>query len=97
MTRDDLSWLRATLPPVEIENLRQQVKRREAAGPPGLDELFQLQCRNLARNHDAGMVIGMGTDSGPLDDINNSRRIAQVYLRGDEVNREALRETWSRP
>ena len=61
MTMDDLSWLSETLPPFEIDSLRRQIERRDAAGP---DELFQLQCRNLGRNHDAGMIIGMGTDSG---------------------------------
>ena len=30
-------------------------------GPPAL---FARQCRNRARNHEAGMIIGMGTDSG---------------------------------
>lgn len=149
VTMDDLGWLRETLPPFEIERLRRQIERREAAGPPGADDLFQLQCRNLARNHDAGMRIGMGTDSGtsvawtthtelrdmvtcglspmeaivaatrtnadilgldelgmvapgksasfvvldanPLEDIKVTRRISHVYLRGREVDREALR------
>ena len=30
----------------------------------GPDDLFELQCRNLAHNREAGMIIGMGTDSG---------------------------------
>jgi len=30
-------------------------------------------------------------DANPLDDINNTRRISQVYLRGAEVGRAALR------
>jgi imidazolonepropionase-like amidohydrolase len=33
-------------------------------------------------------------DANPLDDITNTRRIAAVYLRGAEVNREALRDRW---
>ena len=64
--------------------------------------LVFLSFRNLGRNHEAGMIIGMGTDSGtsadfvvldanPLDDITNTRRISQVYLRGEEIDREALR------
>ena len=146
VTRADLPWLSETLPPFEIENLRGQIERAEAAGP---DALFELQCRNLARNREAGMVIGMGTDSGtsvawtthtelrdmvtcgltpmeaivaatrvnaeilgldemgmiavgreaslvvldadPLQDITNTRRIFQVYLRGEELDRETLR------
>ena len=30
-------------------------------------------------------------DANPLDDIRNTARISQVYLRGQEVDREALR------
>ena len=149
VTMEDLPWLSATLPPAEIESMRDQIERRIAAGAAGPNDDFQLQCRNLGRNHEAGMVIGMGTDSGtsvgwtthtelrdmvtcglspmeaivaatrtnaeilgldqlgmvapgrsadfvvldanPLDDITNTRRISQVYLRGDEVDRQALR------
>ena len=146
VTLDDLPWLSETLPPFEIENLRQQAERLAAEGP---GEFFELQCRNLARNREAGMIIGMGTDSGvsvawtthteirdmagcgltameaieaatrvnaeilglddlgtvaegksasfvvleanPLEDIANTRRIDSVYLRGESVDREALR------
>ena len=61
VTLDDLSWLSETLPPFEVESLRAQAERLEAEGP---GESFELQCRNLARNREAGMSIGMGTDSG---------------------------------
>ena len=145
---EDLPWLSETLLPGEIERMREQIERRAAGGPAGFGN-FELQCRNLRRNHEAGMIIGMGTDSGtsvawtahtelrdmvmcglspmeaivaatgtnaeilgldqlgmvaagrsadfvvldanPLDDITNTRQISQVYLRGDEVDREALR------
>ena len=146
VTHDDLPWLSETLPPFEIENLRREADRLAAEGPGGF---FELQCRNLARNREAEMIIGMGTDSGvsvawtthtelrdmagcgltamevivaatrvnaeilglddlgtvtagkqaafvvldanPLDDITNTRRIDGVYLRGEPVDREALR------
>jgi imidazolonepropionase-like amidohydrolase len=35
-------------------------------------------------------------DANPLDDIANTRRIRQVYLRGDELDRQALRERWTK-
>ena len=35
-------------------------------------------------------------DANPLDDIENTRQISQVYLRGDRVDRSALRERWTR-
>ena len=146
VTLDDLPWLSETLPPFEIENLRAQAEQLSADGP---SESFELQCRNLARNREAEMIIGMGTDSGvsvgwtthtelrdmagcgltpmevivaatrvnaeilgledlgmvaagkrasfvvldadPLADIRNTRRIAAVYFRGEEVDRDALR------
>ena len=34
-------------------------------------------------------------DANPLDDINNTRRISAVYLRGKEVDRAALRAKWT--
>ena len=34
-------------------------------------------------------------DANPLDDINNTRRIAAVYLRGAAVDRAALRARWT--
>jgi imidazolonepropionase-like amidohydrolase len=34
-------------------------------------------------------------DANPLDDINNTRRISTVYLRGKEVDRAALRAKWT--
>ena len=144
----DLPWLARTLPPFEIERMREQIESSQNGGSPDPDPLFALQCRNLAKNHEAGMIIGMGTDSGtsvawtahtemrdmvscglspmeaimaatsvnagilgledlgmvaegkkasfvvldadPLDDINNTRLIDQVYLGGTEVDREAL-------
>ena len=146
VTLDDLPWLAETLPPFEIENLRAEAERLAAEGPSAS---FELQCRNLARNREAEMIIGMGTDSGvsvgwtthtelrdmagcglgpmevivaatrvnadilglddlgmvapgksasfvvldanPLDDITSTRRIADVYLRGERVDRGALR------
>ena len=34
-------------------------------------------------------------DANPLDDITNTRRIANVYLRGTAVDRESLRKRWT--
>ena len=127
--------------------------QREAKGNPP-NELFELHCRNLRKIHDAGMVIGMGTDgtgdgfgaheqieaytrcgmtpmeaivaatgtnarilhldrmgtvaagkeasfnvldANPLDSITNTRRISKVYLRGKELDRQALRTGFMTP
>ena len=36
-------------------------------------------------------------EANPLDDITNTRRIADVYLRGTAVDRAALRARWMEP
>ena len=36
-------------------------------------------------------------EANPLDDIMNTRRISYVYLRGERVDRDALRARWTRP
>ena len=36
-------------------------------------------------------------EANPLDDIMNTRRISDVYLRGERVDRDALRARWTRP
>ena len=35
-------------------------------------------------------------NANPLDDIMNTRRIAQVYLRGRQIDRTSLSQSWSR-
>ena len=64
LVMEDLPWLSRAVPPAEIEAMRGQIERRQAAGAPGSNDQFQLQCRNLRRNTEAGMIIAMGTDSG---------------------------------
>lgn len=43
----------------------------------------------VAAGKSASFVV---LDANPLADITNTRRIADVYLRGDRVDREALRD-----
>ena len=49
----------------------------------GLDQLGMV-----AAGKSASFVV---LDANPLEDINNTRRISHVYLRGEQVNREVLR------
>ena len=74
MTRDTVEALADTLPANQIERMRAQLKQREANGNPPND-LFELHCRNLRKIHDAGMVIGLGTD-GTGDGIGAHEQIA---------------------
>jgi imidazolonepropionase-like amidohydrolase len=152
-TRDTIASLGETLPAKQIEGMRAQLAQLEARGNPP-NQLFELHCRNLRKIHDAGMVIGMGTDgtgdgfgaheqieaytrcgmttmeaivaatstnarvlrlnrmgtvaagkeasftvldANPLDNITNTRRISTVYLRGKELDRQALRAKFMTP
>lgn len=55
----------------------------------------------ILRLHDLGAIAEgksadfIVLDANPLEDIGNTRRIAQVYLRGTRVNREQLRAQWT--
>ena len=61
-TRSDIESLSETLPAAEIASMEEALARRESEGNTAPSELFELQCRNLRRIHDAGMIIGLGTD-----------------------------------
>jgi imidazolonepropionase-like amidohydrolase len=150
-TREDIDALAETLPAPQIDRMRKALAQREASGQR-TNELFELHCRNVKQIHDAGMVIGLGTDgtgdgfgvheqlasyvrcgftpseaivaatsinarllgmerlgtvaagkeasfnvldASPLDNILNTRKISKVYLRGAEVDRQALRAKWT--
>ncbi len=152
LTRGDLTSLSETLPADEVASRLEGIEGREATGDTLPSALFELQCRNLRRIHEAGMTIGLGTDgtgdafgvhqeladytrcgftareaivaatatnadvlgldrlgtiaagksadfvvldANPLEDILNTRRISRVYVRGQEVDRTALRARWT--
>ena len=59
---------------------------RDAAAVLRLDQLG-----TVAPGKSADFIV---LDGNPLDDIANVRRIAKVYLRGQEVDREGLRAKW---
>jgi imidazolonepropionase-like amidohydrolase len=56
-------------------------------------ELLQLaDVGTVEANKSADFIV---LDANPLDDITNTRRIASVYLRGEKVDRAALRAGWT--
>ncbi|HEV8392752.1 MAG TPA: amidohydrolase family protein [Vicinamibacterales bacterium] len=60
-SEEEIALLAETLPASTIAGLRKQLAQRTAAGNPA-NPLFDLHCRNLKRIHEAGMIIGVGTD-----------------------------------
>jgi imidazolonepropionase-like amidohydrolase len=60
---------------------------RNSAGILKLDSMG-----TVAAGKSADFIV---LDANPLDDINNTRRIGRVYLRGAEVDRAALRAKWT--
>jgi imidazolonepropionase-like amidohydrolase len=60
-TEGQINALAETLPASTIANMRKQLQSRTAAGNPP-NALFELHCRNVKKIHDAGMVIGLGSD-----------------------------------
>jgi imidazolonepropionase-like amidohydrolase len=63
-TAAENEWLGETLPPTQVKRLRDQLTaRRGRGGAVTQTELFAVQCRNLKKVHDAGMIIGVGTDA----------------------------------
>jgi imidazolonepropionase-like amidohydrolase len=57
----EIAWLTETLPPSQIKRMRDELAQRPSGAPSS--DLFAVQCRNLKRVHDAGMIIGLGTDA----------------------------------
>ena len=57
----EITWLTETLPPSQIKRMRDELASRPSGAASS--ELFAVQCRNLKRVHDAGMIIGLGTDA----------------------------------
>ncbi len=55
-----ITWLTETLPPSQIARMRDELAARPAAVVQ--TDLFATQCRNLKSVHDAGQIIGLGTD-----------------------------------
>jgi imidazolonepropionase-like amidohydrolase len=60
---------------------------RTSAGILRLDQLG-----TIAAGKSADFVV---LDANPLDDVMNTRRIAQVYLRGRQIDRASLSRNWT--
>ena len=86
-TRNTIDGLAETLPASQIQMMRTQLAQLDAKGNPP-NELFELHCRNLRRIHDAGMVIGLGTD-GTGDGFGAHEQI-EAYTRCGMTPMEAI-------
>src|SRR5262245_48900172 len=83
----EINPLAETLPTSTIAEMRRELDQRKAAGNPP-NELFELHCRNVKRIHDAGMIIGLGTD-GTGDGFGAHEQIA-FYVRCGFTAAEAI-------
>jgi imidazolonepropionase-like amidohydrolase len=88
----EINVLAETLPASTIAEMRRQLDQRKAAGNPP-NELFELHCRNVKRIHDAGMIIGLGTD-GTGDGFGAHEQIAH-YVRCGFTTAEAIQAATS--
>jgi imidazolonepropionase-like amidohydrolase len=82
-----IAWRAETVPASQIEAMRVALKTVAAAGSPR-NELFELHCRNLRKIHDAGMVIGLGTD-GTGDGLGPHEQLA-AYTQCGMTTLEAI-------
>ena len=73
-TEEEINALAETLPASTIANMRRQLDARKQPGNPP-NALFELHCRNVKKIHDAGMIIGLGTD-GTGDGFGAHQQIA---------------------
>jgi imidazolonepropionase-like amidohydrolase len=90
--REEIDRLAETLPATTIATMRRQLESRTAAGNPP-NALFELHCRNVKRIHDAGMIIGLGTD-GTGDGFGAHQQIA-YYTRCGFTTAEAIQAATS--
>jgi imidazolonepropionase-like amidohydrolase len=86
-TRSTVDSLAETLPANQIARMRADLDERQKKGNPP-DALFDLHCRNLKKIHDAGMVIGLGTD-GTGDGFGAHEQMA-AYTQCGMTTMEAL-------
>jgi imidazolonepropionase-like amidohydrolase len=91
-TEQEINTLAETLPASTIANMRRQFETRKAAGNPP-NALFELHCRNVKKIHDAGMIIGLGTD-GTGDGFGAHQQIA-YYTRCGFTTAEAIQAATS--
>jgi len=65
-----------------------------AATKTAADVLKLDQLGTISTGNSADFIV---LNANPLDNINNTRKIAKVYLRGRELDRGPMRAGWTTP
>ena len=91
-SEQEINALAETLPASTIADMRRQLENRKTSGNSS-NPLFELHCRNVKRIHDAGMVIGLGTD-GTGDGFGAHQQIG-YYVRCGFTTAEAIQAATS--
>jgi imidazolonepropionase-like amidohydrolase len=98
-TLDDVNSLAETIPFAQGDRNRKALDARVAAGNNRPSDLYLLECRNFRKIHDAGMIIGLGTDGtgdgfGPQEQLSTYTGCGmtprEAIIAGTSVNARIL-------
>jgi imidazolonepropionase-like amidohydrolase len=79
---EDLALAGESLPPAQVQRLRDAAASRTPEAAKTADDFFGVQARNLAKLSAAGITIGFGTDSGTAVGWNAHQELADMVAAG---------------
>lgn len=79
---EDLALAAESLPPAQVQRLRDAMTSRTPEAIKTADDFFGIQARNLAKLSAAGIRIGYGTDSGTAVGWNAHQELSDMVVAG---------------